>query len=382
MSRQFTEPKITPHRPTVADMQKDWSVWFRFYDPRTDQWILRTYKKGINRFTNFRERLSEANALCAALKEELQDGWNPLTNERVIRINSLSQGLDYVMNLKAQSIRPKTRHTYLHIIRLFKEWLNKKGMLDIAMGQFSSNHAQEYMDQLLVARSYSARTHNDHLIILSTFFNCMQQRDWILKNPFKGVKKLKASVGRNHAYTESEKEKLKSLLIKKDPWMYYLTQIMYYCFIRRTELARLRVKDIDLVNKTIIIRGEDAKNDSQESVVIPVGLEPVLEEMALHNYPDDFYIFGRHLYPSEIPYANVDHISARHNKFCRQLKLQKEKGLYSHKHTGVCAAYYATGKDIYSLMRQLRHRDMNTTSIYLKSLGLIQNDVFRNAMVA
>lgn len=46
------------------------------------------------------------------------------------------------------------------------------------------------------------------------------------------------------------------------------------------------------------------------------------------------------------------------------------------------AYYYLTKKDIYSVMRQLRHRDLNTTMIYLKSLGLIKNDVFKEATAA
>ena len=36
----------------------------------------------------------------------------------------------------------------------------------------------------------------------------------------------------------------------------------------------------------------------------------------------------------------------------------------------------------YQLQQWLGHANLNTTQIYLKSLGLIQNDVFRNAMVA
>jgi integrase len=147
-------------------------------------------------------------------------------------------------------------------------------------------------------------------------------------------------------------------------------------------MVRIKVSDVDLHNKTIIIPGNDAKNDMQESVVIPVGLEPIFKEMRIEHLPPDFYIFGKHLYPSEIPYMHVDHISGRHNKFPKQLKMDQRKGLYSWKHTGVCDYYYATGKDVYALMRQLRHKSLETTMIYLKSLGLIQNDSFRKAMVA
>jgi integrase len=191
---------------------------------------------------------------------------------------------------------------------------------------------------------------------------------------------MKQTTGRNTAFTDDEKESLRKLIYKKDRWIFYFSQIMYYTFIRRTEMVNVKIGDIDQVNKTIIVRV--AKNNIQESVVIPVGLEPILKEMRIEHYPEHFYLFGRHLYPSEVPYSNVNHISTRHNKFCRQLEMDEKKGLYSWKHSGVVAAYYATGKDVYSLMRQLRHRSLETTMIYLKSLGLIQNDVFRIAMIA
>jgi len=144
----------------------------------------------------------------------------------------------------------------------------------------------------------------------------------------------------------------------------------------------LKVSDFDLRNKTIIIRADASKNKCQESVVIPKGLEPVIEEMNLRDIPRSYYVFGSKLNPGPNPFINENHVTSRHNKFLKKLNIDPIKGLYSWKHTGVCAAYYATEKDIYSLMRQLRHRDLNTTMIYLKSLGLVKNDTYRDSMVA
>lgn len=136
-----------------------------------------------------------------------------------------------------------------------------------------------------------------------------------------------------------------------------------------------------MINKTIVIPGENTKNKHQESVVIPNGLEKVINEMELHQYPADEFVFGRRLLTCSVQYKNPNWISTRHNDIVKKLKMDPEKGLYSWKHTGVCN-YYNVMKDPYAIMRQLRHRDLNTTMIYLKSMGLIQNDAFRNAQVA
>lgn len=380
----YTVPKLSPAEPKSCDMSKDWYVWFRFFDSHSRTWKQLRYKKGINEIKNYKERLREANALRQAILEELRGGWNPLQPDQptTIKIYSLASGIDFILKLKAATLRTKTKYAYRYIMANFKEWLDTMGMLEDGIKFFTPAMAQEYMDWLLMKKQYSGRTYNDHLIVLRTFFNCFVDRDWIQKNPFRAVKKKTQTVGRNLAYTDQERILLSNHLQMNDRRLWYFTQIMFHCFIRRTELTTIRVKHIDLVNHTIIIPGDTAKNNTQESVVIPRDLVQVLMEMQLHRHHPEDFVFGRKLETCGERYKNPNWISSRHNDIVKALGIDPEKGLYSWKHSGVCAYYYATGKDIYSVMRQLRHREMNTTMIYLKSLGLIQNEAFRTASVA
>lgn len=71
--------------------------------------------------------------------------------------------------------------------------------------------------------------------------------------------------------------------------------------------------------------------------------------------------------------------TTRHNTITKGLGIDTEKGLYSWKHSGACAAYQVLNGDMYSLMRQLRHSELTTTQIYLKSLGLVDNAAIRKA---
>lgn len=381
-TKLYTEPKISPAEPESKDMASDWYVWFRFFDVATDSWKQLRYKKGINEFHNFRERLAEANALRQAIKEQLKDGWNPLLkDEQVIRIYSMREALEFILKLKIKTLKKKTGYAYTYIINHFLTWLKGRNIDMVSAKKFTGVQAQEYMDHLTITKNYSGRTFNDHLLVLRTFFNCLVDRDWILKNPFKAVKWQKQTIGRNLAYTDAEKTLLEKELYESDRRLYYFTQIMYHCFIRRTEIASLKVKHIDMINKTILIPGENAKNMRQEGVVIPKGLEEVLKEMDLGNYSSECYVFGRRLFTCHEQYKNPNWISTRHSVIARRLKIHSEKNLYSWKHTGVCSYYHAT-KDPYALMRQLRHRDLKTTMIYLKSMGLIQNESIRNALVA
>lgn len=382
VTKLYTEPKCSPAQPKSSDMSKDWYVWFRFFDGKN--WKQLRYKKGINEFKVYKQRLAEMNALKQALKDELLAGWNPLVPHQVrtIQIYSLEEGFSHILNVKGKTVRTKTWYAYKYITGLFMGWLRLQQLDQTGIQQFTGAQAQEYMDYLLLKKQFSGRTFNDHLIVLRTFFNCFVEREWITKNPFRTVETKTTTIGRNLAYTEAEKELLIKTLLEKDIRMYFFTQIMFHCFIRRTEMTAIKVKDVDLVNKTIIIPGETAKNNSQESVVIPKGLLPVLKQMELFKYRSEDYVFGRRLLTGPVKYKNPNWISSRHTEITKALRIDSQKGLYSWKHSGVCAYYYATGKDLYALLRQLRHRDLSTTQVYLKSLGLIQNETFANAIVA
>jgi integrase/recombinase XerD len=383
----WTEPALCHYD---YDTSKAWFVYFTFCDTRSGATRRVQSRKGINNYKSRDERLKKGNALVKWWKRELEGGWNPFVQGEVKKLPihyTISEAVERVLALKLPTLRKRAKETYTYMHKSFQEWLRRERLDTVALGDFSPGDASRYMDYLIVEKGYAGRTHNDHLIVLKSFYNAMMERKWCTESPFKGIKNREVEVGRNLAYTEEEKDRLKNLLYERDRDVYYLSQIMYYCFIRRSELALLRVGDIDLQNHTITIPADVSKNKTQESVVIPVGLEKVLGEMQLHKYPAHYYLFGRRLVRSALQYKNVNHISTRHNKFLTQKYLKDKaidpaKGLYSWKHTGVCTAYYATGKDVYAVMRQLRHRDLNTTQIYLKSLGLVQNDVFRNSMTA
>lgn len=377
---QWTEPVLCHYN---YDLSKEWYVFYQFTDLFTGQTIRKQNRGGINYYKTKDERIRRANAVRKHWRQELENGSNPFIKDNVSKMPydyTIGEAFEKMLSLKLPSLGKRAKETYTHVNKIFVTWLKTKKLYHVPTMNF--NQASEYMDYLTSEKKYSGRTHNDHLIILKVFINAMIEREWITKNPFKKVKRLETTIGRNLAYSEDEKVLLKDHLYNIDRQMYYFSQIMYYCFIRRSELAKLKVGDFDLVNNTITIPAGVSKNKTQESVVIPVGLDPVLKEMKLSQYHKNDYVFGSLLMRSPHPYKNHNHISTRHNKHLEKLGIDKEKGLYSWKHSGVCVAYYATGKDIYSVMRQLRHRDLNTTQIYLKSLGLIQNDVFRNAMTA
>lgn len=376
----WTEPTLCTYN---HDLSKYWFVYFDFTDHLTDTTIRKQFRGGINCIKTVKERFLQGQALAAYWKNELKSGWNPFTIEsQEPKIRPLiGEAFDHILKIKEVSCSRRTLHTYNHTVKLIKDWLKANRLEKMFIDQLSANHAQTFMDYLQLTKGYSGRTFNDRLTEMSTFFNCMIDREWVGTNPFRKIKKLKVEIGRNIAFTDNEKQILREYLYKNDRPLYYFTQFMYYSFIRRSELTRLRISDLIWgENPNIIIPSSSSKNKKQEAVVINEALKEMIIEMKLHRLPGEWYIFGRHLKPGPDQYVNYNHISTRHNKICKELGIDGEKGLYSWKHSGVCALYPILNGDMFSLMRQLRHTELTTTQIYLKSLGLVDNTLVRNAV--
>jgi integrase len=268
---------------------------------------------------------------------------------------------------------------------MFLAWLTLYNYQKLRLFQFTPAMAQAYLDCLLVEKGYSGKTHNNQHGILHSFFGAMMipGRKWIDANPFAGVVMLPEDQGDNIPYTEKERADITKYLRENDKRIYYAINFLFHCYIRKTELTTIRVGDIDWINKTIKINSQASKNRIQDSVAIPEAFLPILLEMGLDMAPKHFYVFGKKMGTCADRMTRPDDISDRylHLKISMGYEAGDGKTFYSWKHTGAIA-YWNLLKDPYALMRQLRHGDLKTTMVYLRSLGLNPNFHFLNANVA
>lgn len=371
MKNTYSEPKLFP---TDRNIKKSWFVAFRFTDPNTGDRKQFQFRGDINHHKSKHDRIIEGTSLCSALLVMLKEGWNPFTDETEKEYDrkTLHDLLDDMLLIKKSTLKLKSYRTYSDAKNILQRWMIKKRMKNFLPHAFTPKIARQFADYLLTERKYQGKTFNSMIGFLKTFFNMLIARELMEKNPFAKIEKMAHDIGKNHAFTGIEKKKLIELLKKNDKPLYGFINFMYHGFIRRSEIVQLRVGDVDFANRTIKISSRISKNRKQESVSIPEGLLPVIKEMKLEKYPEDYFIFGHGLVPNTKMYKKPDSITARHRKHLNKLEISTDKTLYSWKHTGVCD-YFLAIKDPYVIMRQLRHHDLTITMIYLKSLGLTPN---------
>jgi len=382
----FTEPALCHYN---HDISKSWFIYFDITNVATGEKIRKQVRADINKSKDKKGRLAAANALISAWTNLINSGlFNPFEKDSesggMDLPKNVLEAVDKIFDLKSASLKSESIRSYGDISKRFKAWCKTKHLHTIPLYAFNHTMAQGYCDYLLLERKYSGKTHNNHLNIMRGFFSLMKKR-WpalVKENPFKEIEMLPTDIGGNLAYTAKEREVLINYFKEHKKRVYYAIQFMFHGFIRKTELTYLRVGDIDWENGTITINSKAAKNRNQDSITIPEGLFPILYEMGLDMAPKHFYIFGHLMETSEKKISSQNRISTAHMVGKKKAGLPENDGksFYSWKHTGV-VSYWSVIKDPYYMMRQLRHSDLKTTMIYMKSLGLMPNDAFKNARV-
>ncbi|MDR1336237.1 MAG: tyrosine-type recombinase/integrase, partial [Tannerella sp.] len=73
----------------------------------------------------------------------------------------------------------------------------------------------------------------------------------------------------------------------------------FYCFIRPKEMSRLKIRDFNIKNRTIIIKGEQSKNHRTAAVTLPVKIVHLMIDLHIFDHPGDRYLFSAKLMPGK-----------------------------------------------------------------------------------
>lgn len=377
-------PKTIPSIPKLChfnyDITKQWYVHFRMNNPNNGERKQFRFSFGINYIKNKQERIYEANALIKALKEKLADGWCPFPIYEV-EYDTLYKALQGVTAIKWEPLRPRSKHSYKVVLDIFYEWIKRKGYDDLKPEEFTANEAMQYMDYLSTDKKLTGRTWNNRLSSMKIFFNYLVDRDLIVKNPFRKIKKHPESKStRNYAYSEKELEILFPFLQTNHKQLYYFCRFVYALYVRPNEAARLQIKDVNFSNWTINIYPDISKTKRYRVAIIPDSYKAMFEEMNLQSYPSDYFIFSKGCKPGEAYNPSFDKLTPKLKKININLGINPMCTMYSFRHSGIIKLYTLLKFNTYECMQITGHTEMASFQNYLKTLGFAQNESFRSLM--
>lgn len=384
-----------------GELTARWFVYYSILDPLTGKFKRIKVYEGFAQCKSLEDKRKNAKKLITRINRQLKDGKdpasdnyislpvepvhtttnrrsNPKTKDVVIElpVPTIEQVLNDHLKENCGHLRRKTTQTYQSQLRTLYKWLKKNNLASSGIATFTAEHARTFINYLSNELKRHNTTRNNYTTNLKSIFASLKLKGIINVNPFDNIGHVRSSKTSKKPFNKHQRETLKKIFFTRDKELWLFVQIMYYCFIRPKELRLLEIRDIDLFEGKICVRGEIAKNRVTMDVRIPKQLLQILIKRKLNLYPQNYYVFGKEGKPGAKP-CSTNYFSGRHLKILRELGYTKDYALYSWKHTGVISAVKG-GIHIKDLQSQLRHQSLDEVQEYLKDLGVMDSDDLRD----
>lgn len=339
---RYTKPVICNRK---GDLTKSWYVEFYFLEKRYKIKSGQSFgvKGSGNRMKDRRSRTLYFQNLVQVISDQLKDGWSP-DGQREIK--TIQEGLEFALSQK----KGTSESNYLDYRTRAKKLLNflqTKKLHELPPTYISKIHIKQFLSQ------FHGKNYNNYLKITKGLFTEISKEMGITLSPCKGIDKQKFITKQHETYPPALAKQIIQYTSVHFPDIHVMILLEYYCFMRPTEIRKLETKDIDLEKGTITVRASKSGK---------VRILPIHQDIAASLRKR---MTGQHFL---LTVRTKGGINNQFYRLKRQLEIPDGYTLYSFKHTGVCALYLAT-KDIYLVSRLCGHASIQTTQIYLRSLG-------------
>lgn len=374
MAFQFNGFKATrPVACLIDEHSVTYQVFFYVYD-NTGKKIQKRFKRGINDLPES-ERKIRSEAVAEMLWEELKKGWNPLTSkyperreeEQPVRKLTFDQALDYAIKAKLPHLSKYSAYDYNGTVRFMKKAARACDLSYREIGSIERKDIRMLIATAKEQNSWSANARNKYLSILQSLLSVLVDEELIKFNPAHKIKNEPKPQGVGYKrVTDEQKISIAEKLATTVPDYFDYLMFIYQDGIRRTELLQVRVSDINLRERYILIRPEVAKTNRGRRVPITNDIREILIKRNIQKLNLSWYLFSSNKFaPGPEPYhPNTP------TKWWREIVIDGmgiDCKMYSLKHKGADDKILA-GLDIDVLRTLYGHKSSLMTEIYAREV--------------
>lgn len=378
-TRKNTAIAFVDYKPAELRTNKTWIIVYYARNPITNE--LERFRNRVPTLNNIRERKEYGKKIVFELNEKLKNGWLPFYEVSDIKeFKTISYCVElYVEYLEkdftANEKRFDTLRSYRNVTKKFYAYLLEKEPKSKLILELKKDTIVRYLDYLLYVKEIKAITYNNNLILLGIFFKWCIDRGYLKNNPTEGILKKKKQPKVRQVLTPEIKVKLKAYGVE-NPTFYTVCMLTYYCYIRTTELTKIKVRDVKLFNGYILLHGCNTKNKKDESVTIP---NQLVELLATHlaKANNDDYLFGYDNFAPGSKQLTAKKITIKWDDFRTKFDVAKIYQFYSLKDTGI-TDLLNSGVPTLKVRDQARHYDLKITELYA-SRNTTCDETVRNA---
>jgi len=330
------------------------------------------------------ERRKMGKRMAMEINKKLESGWNPLYSSAEAKsfkpfVYACELFLSRIrIQVKRNELRIDTLRSYTSITNNFLGYLKDIGKEEIFCINYTPDLILGFLDMIYYDRENSARTRNNYLNFLNTLSKWLIDNSFISENPTLKISVIKESAKKRIVITDLHLKQIFNHLKQTNPEYFTICLCCYYCLIRRTEMTKLKVKDVVLQNGIIYIEKDSSKNKKSQPVTIPDSMMPIMANH-LRSATQNDYLFSKNLRPGN-KQLKPKKISDLWDKVRLELKLPNEYQWYSLKDTGITNLLIA-GVPIIAVRDQARHSDIKQTDAYTPKQILKANGSIKSAFI-
>ncbi|WP_417558804.1 tyrosine-type recombinase/integrase [Mesoflavibacter zeaxanthinifaciens] len=394
--------KLTKKEQLEA-LSKDWYLYYSFRNPKTGKLVRQTnIKGGANKFKDKRRRYYILKTLKSGLETVLAEGFNPYIDNMTLEeylifkssnkskekkvskkdgvdkstlkkelVMSVTNAFELGLETKAKILNKNSYPKFKSRIHRFWEWLlsNEIKQKD-CITRINKKIVIKYLNSVL--QETSARNRNNSRTDIASLFQVLVDNDVLKENFVKEINVLKSTPERNKTYTPTQQKDIYEYMRLNDEILYLFVQFVSYNFLRPIEVCRLKVGDLDLVDKKIYLR---AKNQPVKIKIIPDLLLKSIPDLGSLNKNDFLFTPQKIGGEWEVHETNKrDYFTKRFKKVKDNFGLGKDYGLYSFRHTFITKLYKemsktATPFEVKSKLKLITgHSTMKALEQYLRDI--------------
>jgi site-specific recombinase XerD len=253
--------------------------------------------------------------------------------------------------LQRRNYAETTINSYLRTVEEFSRRFN------CSPDRLGPRHIREYQAELFQKRKFSPNTVAQRLSALRFFYTKTLKKVWSIEETPYPKKTL-------HMPTILSQEEVAQLIdAARPPFHRTLLMALYATGLRRAELARLKVSDVDSKRMVIHVRGGKGRKD-RDVMLSPKLLEALREHWrGLQRKPSAWLFPGNRWHTGDTP-IDTKVVWNACKEAAQRAGLQKDVHPHTLRH---CFATHLleAGADLRTIQILLGHRDLKETTIYL-----------------
>lgn len=353
------------YKPAELRMNSRWLIVYYSKNPITQQ--MERQRISVPVLSPNSERIKYAKKIVLEINNKLANGWLPYydstdSNDFKTLEFCTNKFIEHTKEeIKKGVKRDDTLRSYTSYVSMLYQFIKEKKLTTKLILEYNKSFATNYLDWIYYERNNTPATHNNHLGFICNFVNFCLERGYLKENFTHTIQRKKNQKKIRQVLTTNEKQKIKELQFKNYGY-YTICMLTYFCFVRRTEATKIKVKDIDLKNGYITILGENSKNKKTDYVTIPKAFYPVLIKH-LQNANNEDYLFSDDNFNTGKKQLQPKKISDTWEKTRKEMNIEKKYQFYSLKDTGI-TDLLNTGIPAIKVRDQARHYDLKITESY------------------